>query len=325
MRQLTIAQALNEALREEMTRNEKVFLMGEDIGEYGGIFKVTKNLIEEFGPERVRDTPISEAGFVGAGIGAAMTGWIPVVEIMWIDFTAVAMDQIINQAAKMKYMSGGQTSVPMVIRTQGGGGRGNGAQHSQCLETLFAHIPGLKVVVPSTAYDAKGLLKSAIRGNAPTMFIENKMLYAKSGDVPEEEYLVPLGKADVKRVGSDVTLISLSRMVDFSLEAAEELEKEGIFAEVIDLRCLNPLDEETVLESVRKTSRAVIVHEATRTYGWGGELSALIQEKAFDDLDAPVVRVATKDVPIPFNRTLEKQTLPQVSDVVQTVKEQLHR
>lgn len=324
MRQLTIAQALNEALREEMTRNEKVFLMGEDIGEYGGIFKVTKNLLEEFGPERVRDTPISEAGFIGAGIGAAMTGWIPIVEIMWIDFTAVAMDQIINQAAKMKYMSGGQTSVPMVIRTQGGGGRGNGAQHSQCLETLFAHIPGLKVVVPSTAYDAKGLLKSAIRGNAPTVFIENKMLYTKSGDVPEEEYLIPLGKADVKREGRDITLISLSRMVDFSLEAAEELEKEGISAEVIDLRCLNPLDEETVLESVRKTSRAVIVHEATRTYGWGGELAALIQEKAFDYLDGPIVRVATQDVPIPFNRTLEKQTLPQVSDIVRTVKNQLH-
>ncbi len=323
MRQLTIAQALNEALREEMIRNDKVFLMGEDIGEYGGIFKVTRDLLEEFGPERVRDTPISEAAFIGAGIGAAMTGWVPVVEIMWIDFTAVAMDQIINQAAKMKYMSGGQVSVPMVIRTQGGGGRGNAAQHSQSLETLFAHIPGLNVVVPSTAYDAKGLLKSAIRGSSPTVFIENKMLYAKSGDVPEEEYLLPLGQADVKREGRDVTLISLSRMVDFSLEAAGELEKERISAEVIDLRCLNPLDEETVLQSVRKTSRAVIVHEATKMFGWGGELSALIQEKAFDYLDAPVLRVATKDVPIPFNRTLEKQTLPQVSDIVRTVKSQL--
>lgn len=323
MREINMAQALNEALREEMLRNEKVFLMGEDIGEYGGIFKVTKGLFEEFGPERVRDTPISEAGFIGAGIGAAMTGWVPVVEVMWVDFTAVAMDQIINQAAKMKYMSGGQTSVPMIIRTQGGGGRGNGAQHSQSLETLFAHIPGLKVAVPSTPYDAKGLLKTAIRGNAPTIFIENKMLYFKSAPVPEEEYLIPFGQADIKREGGDVTLITLSRMVDFSLEAAAELEKEGISAEVIDLRTLNPLDEETILQSVRKTHRAVIVHEATRSFGWGGEISSLIQEKAFDDLDAPVLRVATKDVPMPFNRNLEKQTMPQVSDILQAVKNQL--
>ncbi|QGQ99952.1 alpha-ketoacid dehydrogenase subunit beta [Paenibacillus psychroresistens] len=317
-----MAQALNEALREEMVRDSRIFLMGEDIGDYGGIFKVTKDLAAQFGKERVRDTPISESGFVGAGVGAAMTGLIPVIEIMWIDFTLVAMDQILNQAAKMKYMSGGQTSVPMVIRTQGGGGRGNGAQHSQSLETLFAHIPGIKVVVPSTPYDAKGLLKAALRENAPVLFVENKMLYNKKGHVPEEDYVIPLGKADIKRSGTDVTLISISRMVDYSLEAAQILEQEGISAEVIDLRTLDPLDTETILISVRKTMRAVIVHEAHRSFGWGGEVVALIQEEAFDYLDAPILRVATQDVPIPFNRNLEKQTLPQVADIVNAVKSQ---
>jgi pyruvate/2-oxoglutarate/acetoin dehydrogenase E1 component len=317
MREITIAAALNEALREEMLRDERIFLMGEDIGEYGGIFKVTKDLIEQFGPERVRDTPISEAGFIGMGVGAAMTGHVPVIEIMWVDFAAVAMDQIINQAAKMKYMSGGQTSVPLVIRTQGGAGRGNGAQHSQSLETLFAHIPGLKVVAPSTPYDAKGLLKSAIRERGPVIFIENKMIYNKKGPVPEGEYVLPLGKADVKREGTDLTLISLSRMVDVSLQAAEQLQQEGISAEVIDLRTLNPLDEETILASIRKTMRAVIVYESTRSFGWGAEVCSLLQEKAFDYLDAPILRVATRDVPLPYNRALEQQTIPRVSDVLQ--------
>jgi len=320
MKVLTMSQALNEALQEEMARDERVFLMGEDIGEYGGIFKVTKGLYEQFGEERVRDTPISEAGFVGMGIGAAITGLIPIIEIMWVDFTAVAMDQILNQAAKLKYMSGGQTSVPIVIRTQGGAGRGNGAQHSQSLETLFAHIPGLKVVVPSTPYDAKGLLKSAIRDNSPIIFIENKMLYNKKGEVPEGEYIVPLGKAKLKRQGSDVTLISISRMVDFCLEAAEQLQQEGISAEVIDLRTLNPLDAGTIVESVRKTMRAVVVHESTYSFGWGAEICSIIQENAFDYLDAPILRVATKDVPLPYNRTLEKQTIPQVSDIVEAVR-----
>lgn len=322
MREITMAQALNEALKEEMARDERVFLMGEDIGEYGGIFKVTKDLIGQFGPERVRDTPISEAGFIGAGVGAAMTGRIPIIEIMWIDFTAVAMDQIINQAAKMKYMSGGQTSVPLVIRTQGGGGRGNGAQHSQSLETLFAHIPGLKVVAPSTPYDAKGLLKAAIREPGPVIFIENKMMYNKKGHVPEEPYVLPLGKADVKRQGGDVTLISLSRMVDVSLEAADKLKEEGISAEVIDLRTLNPLDEETLLASIRKTMRAVIVHESTRSFGWGAEVCSLLQEKAFDYLDAPILRVATHDVPLPYNRNLERQAMPQADDVLHAVRSQ---
>jgi pyruvate/2-oxoglutarate/acetoin dehydrogenase E1 component len=324
-RQLTMVQALNEALREEMARDSNVFLMGEDIGDYGGVFKVTQNLIDDFGSERVRDTPISEAGFIGAGLGAAMTGLVPVIEIMWIDFTAVAMDQIINQVAKMKYMSGGQTSVPMVIRTQGGGGRGNGAQHSQSLETYFAHMPGLKVVLPSTPYDAKGLLKSAIRENCPVVFIENKMLYVKKGPVPEEEYLIPLGKADIKLEGTDVTIISISRMVDFSLQAADALGEEGILVEVIDLRTLNPLDMETILTSIRKTMNVVIVHESTLSFGWGAEVTARIQSEAFDYLDSPICRVATEDVPIPFNRTLEKETLPQVEDIILAVKKQLNR
>jgi pyruvate/2-oxoglutarate/acetoin dehydrogenase E1 component len=318
-----MAQALNEALREEMARDERIFVMGEDIGDYGGIFKVTKDLLATFGRKRVRDTPISEAGFIGAGVGAAMTGWIPVIEIMWIDFTLVAADQIINQAAKMKYMSGGQTEVPMVIRTQGGGGRGNAAQHSQSLETLFAHIPGLKVVIPSNPYDAKGLLKAAVRERCPVLFIENKMLYTKKGQVPEEEYIIPIGKADVKRTGHHVTIIAISRMVDFALEAADQLFHEGISVEVIDLRTLNPLDTETILTSVRKTMRVVIVHEAHLSFGWGAEVCARIQEEAFDYLDAPIVRVATKDTPIPFNRKLEAQTLPQITDIVLAVKNQM--
>lgn len=322
MRELTMAQALNEALREEMERDARIFLMGEDIGDYGGIFRVTQGLKSQFGGERVRDTPISEAGFIGAGVGAAMTGRIPVIEIMWIDFTLVAADQIMNQAAKMKYMSGGQLEVPMVIRTQGGGGRGNGAQHSQSLETLFAHIPGLKVVAPSNPYDAKGLLKAAVRERCPVLFVENKMLYTKKGLVPEEEYVLPIGKADIRRAGEDVTLVALSRMVDVAEAAAVVLANEGISAEVVDLRTLAPFDGETVLRSVRKTMRCVIVHEAHRLFGWGGEIAAHIQEHAFDYLDAPVVRVATKDVPIPFNRHLEKATLPQVSDIVNAVTSQ---
>lgn len=321
--EMTMAGALNAALREEMRRDERVFLMGEDIGKYGGIFRVTEGLIDEFGPERVRDTPISEAAFIGAAVGAAMSGWIPVVEVMWIDFTAVAMDQIINQAAKMCYMSGGQTPVPMVIRTQGGGGRGNAAQHSQSLETLFAHIPGLKVVMPSNPADARGLLKAAIRDPGPVLFVENKMMYQKKGVVPEEEGLVPLGRGAVVKEGDAITLVTISRMVDFCMEAAQTLEKENISAEVIDLRTLNPMDEALVLESVRRTSRAVVVHESTRSFGWGAEVCARIQEFAFDALDAPVLRVATRDVPIPYNRSLEKQTLPDVQAIIEACKSQL--
>jgi len=324
-RTITYAAALNEALREEMKRDEDVIILGEDIGDYGGVFNVTKGLIEEFGRERIIDTPISEAGFTGAGVGAAMTGLKPVVEIMWVDFTFVAMDQILNQAAKMSYMSGGQTAVPMVIRTQGGGGRGNAAQHSQSLEAIFAQVPGIKVVAPSTPYDAKGLLKQSIREGCPVMFLENKMLYNQKGEVPEEEYVIPLGVADIKRAGSYVTIVSLSRMVQFSLDAAEQLAQEGISAEVIDLRTIVPLDVETVKKSVAKTNRLVIVQEAHRSYGWGAELAARIQEEAFDDLDSPVLRVAAEDVPIPYNLKLEKETLPQVADIVREVKKALYR
>ncbi|SFJ29961.1 alpha-ketoacid dehydrogenase subunit beta [Thermoflavimicrobium dichotomicum] len=323
-RVITYAEAINEALREEMKADPNVILLGEDIGAYGGVFKVTKGLLDEFGSDRVIDTPISETGFTGAGIGAAMTGMKPVVEIMWVDFTLVAMDQILNQAAKMTYMSGGQTKVPLVIRTQGGGGRGNAAQHSQSLETMFAHVPGLKVVVPSTPYDAKGLLKSSIREECPVIFIEHKMLYNQKGEVPSEEYFIPLGQADIKREGKDVTIVSLSRMVHFCLDAARELQNEGIEAEVIDLRTLVPLDLELVKKSVQKTHRLVIVHEATRSYGWGAEVAARIQEEAFDELDAPVLRVGAEDVPIPYNLNLEKEMLPQVRDIVDAARNALY-
>lgn len=320
MRLITYSEALNEALREEMLRDKHVILLGEDIAEYGGVFKVTKNLLNEFGAKRVKDTPISESGFVGVGVGAAMTGLRPVVELMWIDFAMVAMDQIVNQAAKMRYMSGGQVSVPLVIRTQEGAGRGNAAQHSQSLESMFAQVPGLKVVTPSTPYDAKGMLKTAIRDESPVLFIEHKLLYFTKGEVPEEEYLIPLDQADVKRTGQDVTIIANSRMVHFALEAAEVLAKDSISAEVIDLRCINPLDMDTILKSVRKTCRIVLVHEAHRSFGWGAELVARIQKEAFDYLDAPIERVASEDVPFPYNMKLEKEVLPQVKDIVETVK-----
>lgn len=321
-RVITYAEALNEALREEMSSDSNVLLLGEDIGSYGGVFKITKGLYDQFGKNRVIDTPISESGFSGAAIGAAMAGLKPVVEIMWIDFTFVAMDQIMNQAAKMAYMSGGQTHVPIVFRTQGGGGRGNAAQHSQSLETMFAHMPGLKVAVPSTPYDAKGLLKSAIRDEGPVMFVEHKLLYNQKGEVPEGEYTIPLGLADIKRSGKDVTIVALSRMVPFALEAAERLQNEvGLEAEVIDLRTLVPLDLETVLQSVSKTNRAVVAHEAVKSFGWGAEIAARIQEQAFDHLDAPVLRVAAEDTPIPYNMKLEKEMLPQVEDIIRAAKQ----
>jgi len=321
---ITYKDALNEALKEEMENDENVIIMGEDIGSYGGVFNVTSGLFDQFGKERVIDTPISEAGFSGAGIGAAMTGLRPIIEIMWIDFTFVALDQILNQAAKMTYMSGGETKVPMVFRTQGGGGRGNGAQHSQSLETIFAHVPGIKVVMPSSPYDAKGLLKTAIREDGPVMFIEHKLLYGSKGEVPNEEYTIPFGKANVIKEGKDVTIASISRGVDFSIEAADELKKEGIQAEVIDMRSLTPLDIETVIKSVQKTNRLVIAHEAVRNYGWGAELASVIQEEAFDALDAPVYRVGAEETPIPYNLNLEKEMLPQVKDIVEAVKQSLY-
>lgn len=323
-REITIKDALNEAIREEMERDDNVIIMGEDIGSYGGVFNVTNGLLDQFGKERVIDTPISEAGFSGAGLGAAMTGLRPIVEIMWIDFTFVALDQILNQAAKMAYMSGGQTKVPIVFRTQGGGGRGNGAQHSQSLETIFAHVPGIKVVMPSSPYEAKGLLKAAIQDDGPVMFIEHKMMYGMKGEVPEIDYVIPIGKANIVQEGSDITIVSISRGVEFALDAANELANEDISCEVIDLRTLTPLDTETVIESVKKTNRLVIAHEAVRSYGWGAEVSSIIQEEAFDYLDAPVYRVGAEETPIPFNLNLEKEMLPQVKDIVDAAKKALY-
>ena len=325
MRELHYNQALREALHEEMVRDPRVFVMGEDIGVYGGVFKVTDGFLAEFGPQRVRETPISEAGFVGAAVGAAMTGKRPVVEIMFADFVFVAADSIFNQAAKMRYMSGGRVEVPLVIRTQQGGGRGNGAQHSQSLEALFAHVPGLKVVLPSTPHDAKGLLKAAIRDQNPVVFIEHKLLYNTRGPVPEADYLIPLGQAEIKRAGHDVTLVTYSRTTLFALDAAEQLADEGISVEVIDLRTIIPLDRQTILESVRKTGRLVVVHEAHRFCGVGAEIVALVQEEAFDYLDAPIVRVAAKDVPIPVSPALEPHVLPQTDDIIAGVRRAVDR
>ena len=313
---LQYREALNEALHEEMARDPAVCILGEDVGSYGGVLQVTRGLYERFGPKRVRDTPISEAGFVGIGVGAAMTGLRPVVEVMYIDFSALAMDQIVNQAAKVRYMFGGKASVPLVMRTQGGGGRGNAAQHSQSLEMWYVHTPGLIVVQPSTPYDAKGLLKSAIRNDNPVIFIEHKLLYNTTGPVPEPEYLIPLGVADVKRPGQDVTIVATSRMVLFALEAADRLAEKGIQAEVIDPRTLKPLDLDTILRSVEKTGRLVVVNEGPLTGGFTAEVAARVQGAAFDWLDAPVMQVATEDVPLPYNGLLEMEALPSVDDIV---------
>jgi pyruvate dehydrogenase E1 component beta subunit len=320
MRELTYSQALREALTEEMERDPNMILLGEDIGVYGGVFKVTEGLLARFGPERVRETPISESGFIGAATGLAMCGKRPVAELMFMDFAWVAADQIWNQAAKMRQMSGGQVGVPLVIRTQQGGGRGNAAQHSQSLEAHFTHIPGIKVALPATPYDAKGLLKSAIRDPDPVVVIEHKLLYNTKGPVPEEEFLIPLGIADVKRPGRDVTVIALSRTVLHALEAAEMLAGEGIDVEVIDLRTTVPLDVETVVRSVRKTGHVVVAHESHRTCGVGAEIAARVMEEAFDYLDAPVQRVAALDVPIPYSQPLESAALPGPADIVQGVR-----
>ena len=320
MREIYYRQALNEAMGEEMERDERVFLMGEDIAIYGGAYGVTKGLYEKFGEERVRDTAISEAAIAGAAAGAAMTGMRPIAEIMYIDFSTIATDEIINIVAKNRYMFGGKTTVPVVVRTQGGAGRGIAAHHSQSLESWYVHIPGLYVVMPSTPYDAKGLLKSSIRDDNPVMFIEHKMLYGMKGPVPEEEYAVPLGVADVKREGEDVTIIAYSRMVLLALEAANELSGGGIECEVIDLRTLKPLDVDTIMTSVRKTGKAIVVSEACKTGGFAGEVVSQIVELGFDYLDAPVVRVAGADVPIPMSPVLEEVAVPRVVDIVEAVK-----
>ena len=321
MREITYRQALNEALLEEMERDKRVFLMGEDVGPYGGAYGVSKGLIEKFGEERVRDTAISEAAIVGTGLGAAMTGMRPVVEIMYIDFIGICMGQINNQVAKVRYMFGGKTKVPLVIRTEGGTGRTLGAHHSQSLESWFIHIPGIKVVMPATPYDAKGLLKTSIRDDNPILFIEHKMLYNRKGEVPESEYLVPVGEAEVKREGSGVTLITYSQMLFYCLEAAEELEKQGISVEIIDLRTLLPLDIQTIVESVKKTNRAIIVEEDCKTGGTGAEIGMQIMENAFDHLDAPIKRVAGADVPMPKSPNLEKLAIPSKEDIIKAVKE----
>ena len=322
-REITYVQALNEALREEMRRDEKVFIMGEDIGLYGGAFKVTRDLLPEFGSKRVRSTPISEAVIVGAATGAALTGTRPIAEIMYIDFTTLAMDQIVNQMSKIRYMFGGKATVPVVVRTQGGAGRGNAAQHSQSLEAWFVHVPGIYVVQPSTPYDAKGLLKAAIRDDNPIIFIEHKMLYNTKGMVPEEEYVIPLGQADIKRKGKDVTIVATSWMVHHALEAAETLSREGIEAEVIDPRTLKPLDKQTIVNSVKKTLHLVIVNEGWRTGGFASQLAGMLLEDVFDYLDAPIKIVASEDVPIPYSRGLEYETIPMPKDILAAGREVL--
>jgi len=318
---LTYRQAVSEAIAEEMRRDSAVFLMGEDVGKHGGAFAASKGLFEEFGPERIRDTPISESVIVGAGLGAALTEMRPIVEIMYMDFMAMAMDSIVNQAAKVKYMYGGHARVPLTIRTAFGAGRGNAAQHSQSLETWFTLIPGLIVVTPSTPYDAKGLLKSAIRSDNTVIVIENKLLYGDRGEVPEEEYLVPIGKADIRKEGSDVTLLATSRMCNLATEAIKELTNDGIDIEFIDLRTLKPLDIETISASVAKTHRVVVVNEGHRTGGYSNEVAARIMDECFYDLDAPVIRVAAEDVPIPYNATLEAEVIPAVKDIIASVKQ----
>jgi len=317
---LTYAQALNDALREEMRADPRVFLMGEDIGHHGGIFRVTKDLIDEFGAERVRDTPISESSFMGLGIGAAMVGMRPVVELLFMDFALVAADQIVNQAAKLRYMSGGTVSVPIVIRAQQGGGRGNGAQHSQSFESWLAQVPGLIIVAPSTPADAKGLLKSSIRAGNPVIFIEHKLLYNTKGEVPENDYDIPIGKAEIKRDGRDITIVSYSRMLLFALEAAESLSHQGIEAEVIDLRTIEPLDMETILESIRGTGRLLVVHESHSNCGLGAEIIARVGEQAPDRLILPARRLGAKHVPIPVAEPLENAVLPQTDDIVRAVE-----
>jgi acetoin:2,6-dichlorophenolindophenol oxidoreductase subunit beta len=317
---ITYAQALNDALREEMQTDPRVFLMGEDIGHHGGIFRVTKGLIDEFGGERVRDTPISESGFVGLGIGAAMAGMRPVVELLFMDFALVAADQIINQAAKLRYMAGGTVSLPIVIRGQQGGGRGNGAQHSQSFESWFAQVPGLIVVAPATPADAKGLLKSSMRAGNPVMFIEHKLLYNTKGDVPEGDYTTPIGKAEVKRLGRDITIVSYSRALLFALEAAETLSQRGIEAEVIDLRTIEPLDMDTILESIKGTARLLVVHESHTNCGLGAEIIARVYEQAPHVLVTPARRLGAKHVPIPVAEALENAVLPQPQDIVRMVE-----
>jgi pyruvate/2-oxoglutarate/acetoin dehydrogenase E1 component len=321
MREIMYRDAIREAMAEEMRRDSNVFLMGEDVAQHGGNFLVTTGLYDEFGEKRVFDTPLSESALVGAGVGAAMMGMQPIVEVMFADFVTIAMDAIVNHAAKVNYLSGGAVTAPMVIRLAAyGAGRRSGTHHSQSVESLLTNVPGLTIVAPSTPYDAKGLLKTSIRFPNPVIFLEHKMLYAKKGEVPETEYLLPIGVADIKHQGTQLTLVSYGRMVDVSLSAARTLEKEGISTEVVDLRSLQPLDEDTILTSVKKTGHLVVIHESPVRGGFGGEVAAVVAEKALGYLDAPIKRVGSPWVPVPFSPTLEDAYVPQEADIVKAAR-----
>ncbi len=321
MPEITYLEAIRQAMWQEMKRDDRVFLIGEDIGRYGGAFGVSHGMLDEFGPERIIETPISEPSIVGAAVGAAVVDMRPIVEIMFMDFTLMTLDQIANQAGKMHYMFGGKATVPMVIRMPGGSGTGAAAQHSQSLETLLMHMPGLKVAVPSTPYDAKGLLLSAIRDPNPVCFVEHKLLYKTKGEVPEEQYTIPFGVADIKRQGKDLTIVSSGIMVHKSLAVVNRLAEEGIDVEVVDVRTLKPLDHETIINSVAKTGKLLVVHEAVETAGWAGEIMAVVSgSRAFDYLDAPMRRLTGKNVPIPYNRQLERAAVPQEEDIEREVR-----
>lgn len=324
MANITFREAINQALREEMQRDEKVFLMGEEVGFYHGAYKVSQGLLEEFGEKRVIDTPITEAGFTGVGIGAAMLGLRPVIEMMTFNFSILALDQIVNNAAKLRYMSGGQIKIPIVIRGPNGAAHQLAAQHSQALEAWYAHVPGIKVVIPSTPKDAKGLLKSAIRDDNPVIFMESELIYGLKGEVPEEEYTIPLGKGDIKRKGKDVTIIAYSKMLHLAMQAAGDLEKEGISAEIIDPMTIKPLDKDMIFESIKKTNRCVVVQEGWRFCGVASEISSLIYEEVLDYLDAPVSRITGEEVPMPFAKNLEEAALPSKEKIIKAVKNVLY-
>ena len=326
MREITYAEAIKASMSQVMRENNDVFMLGEDIGIYGGAFGLTNGMTDEFGDDRIKNTPISEAAISGAAVGAAITGMRPILEIQFSDFIMIAMDNIVNQAAKIRYMSGGKANVPVVIRLPGGSGAGFAAQHSQSLEAWTAHIPGLKVVQPSNARDAKGLMKAAIEDDNPVLFYEHKLLYGEKGEVPEEQYTIPLGEADIKKEGTDITVVATGAMVKRVLEAAAELESDNIHIEVIDPRTLVPLDKETIIQSVKKTSRALVVYEAVERGGYGAEIASMIGESdAFDFLDAPVSRLGGKPTPIPYNPTLEKAAVPQVNDIIRECKKLMNR
>ncbi len=322
---ITMREALNQAMKEEMRRDPSVFLLGEEVGQYQGAYKITQGMVQEFGDWRVRDTPIAEEAIAGIAVGAAFVGMRPIAEMMTFNFSILALDQIVNHAAKYRYMSGGQIRCPLVLRGPSGAAAQVAAQHSQAFESWYAHVPGLVVVMPSTPKDAKGLLKSAIRDDNPVIFMENEVLYNLKGEVPEEEYTIPLGLGDVKRAGKDVTIVAWSRSTQLALQAAELLAKDGVEAEVVDPRTLRPLDEDVVFESVRKTNRCVVVEEGWRYAGFGAEIADRVQRECFDDLDAPVLRVTSADVPMPYSRMLEKTYLPQPEKVVAAVREVLYR